>query len=178
MPRIAPHPLPPEALLQRYVAQGAYTDCYATELPMAVPPANYVEAFYTTSLFKLERVLLAWLARRPSHDAEARDLAAGSAQRFAAWRVEARDAGQLLMADDSGRTRSWLMCAPIDGAPTRTRLYFGSAVLPRTDPATGERRMGAAFAALLGFHKLYSRLLLRSASARLSRQQVTGGISP
>lgn len=169
MPSIAPHPLPPEALLQRYVSQGAYTDCYVTEIPMAVAPARYVEAFYTTPLFKLERALLGWLARRPSRDAEARELAHGTAERFAAWRVEARSTGQLLLADDSGRTRSWLMSTAVEGLPTHTRLYFGSAVLPRTDPATGVRHMGVAFAALLGFHRLYSRLLLRSATRRLSR---------
>ena len=75
-----------------------------------------------------------------------------------------------MLGDFSGRTKSWLMAVPANGASDnlRTLLYFGSAVIPRIDPVTGERRMGALFRALLGFHKLYSRLLLASARARLT----------
>ena len=50
---------------------------------------------------------------------------------------------------------------------TATRLYFGSAVVPVVHEASGQRRMGFGFRALLGFHKLYSRILLRSAVANL-----------
>jgi hypothetical protein len=40
----------------------------------------------------------------------------------------------------------------------------------RQEPdAAGRSRMGFAFTALLGFHKLYSRALLASARSRLSR---------
>ena len=85
-------------------------------------------------------------------------------------RVEDRSANQLLMRDIvSGKTRSWLMIAPqVDGSAPATRLYFGSAVLAETVRATGERRMGAAFTSLLWFHKLYSRILLEGARARLA----------
>ena len=57
--------------------------------------------------------------------------------------------------------------APDDGAATR--LYFGSAVVPIRDHATGESKMGFAFEALIGFHTLYSRVLLNAARARLER---------
>ena len=106
---------------------------------------------------------------RPSTDIEAKQLADGEIGAFAAWRVEGRTAGQLLMGDFTGRTKSWLMTAAVDGTAEnpRTRLYFGSAVVPRANAKTGERRMGFAFHALLGFHRLYSRLLLKAARSRL-----------
>ncbi len=165
--------IPPGALLGQYLQGGGYADCYATEVGRAVTQAEYVEAFYSTPVFKLERLLLAWFASRPSTDAQARELAQATRSRFAAWCVEARSADQLLLCDFQGRTRSWLMSAAADrgdggGAP-RTRLYFGSAVVPAVSRRTGRSRMGFAFRALLGFHKLYSRVLLRAACARLQR---------
>ena len=60
------------------------------------------------------------------------------------------------------------------GGPARTRLYFGSAVVPVANAGSGEDSIGFAFRALLGFHKLYSRVLLRSAAARLARQRPAG----
>lgn len=166
MASIAARELPPEALLNKYREQGAYTDCYATEMARPISHAEFVEAFYTTPLFKLERLILALLLGRPASDAQARELAEGRLDRFAAWTVEGRAENQLLLCDFQGRTRSWLMTEP--GADGRSmRLFFGSAVVPKLDRKSGERRMGAAFTALLGFHKLYSRLLLRAAVARL-----------
>jgi hypothetical protein len=147
--------LPADALLRRYREQGAYTDCFAIDVPGQVAHAAFVEAFYTTPVFKLERLLLALLVSRPSNDAEARELAGGQREKFAAWSVEARAPGQLLMCDFAGSTRSWLMA---EAAGQGTRLYFGSAVV--------RSRQGGIFRALLGFHKLYSRILLRAAASR------------
>jgi len=160
--------LPSHALLRRYLEQGAYTDCYTIDVHHPVSQADYVEAFYTTRVFKLERLLLAWFASRPSTDRQVRDLANERLNVFAAWNVEARVGGQLLMRDMHQRTRSWLMCAPVAGAVAgSTRLYFGSAVVPIKDSRSGKARMGFAFRALLGFHKLYSKVLLRAAASRL-----------
>lgn len=165
---IQPCTLPPSALLAKYALGGAYTDCYATELPGPVSHAQYVEAFYTGALFKLERRLLAWFLGKPSTDAQARELATGTAGQFSAWRVEERSADQLLMCDLGGRTRSWLMVAPAGRADApATRLYFGSAVVPVVDRRSGQASMGLVFKALLGFHKLYSRALLSAARSRL-----------
>lgn len=166
---IRPCPLPPNALLAKYTHGGGYTDCYTTLVARPVSHADYVEAFYTGALFKLERLLLARFASRPSTDAQAGELACGGRESFAAWRVEARSADQLLMCDYTGRTRSWLMVAPdgADGAAA-TRLYFGSAVVPVVDKSTGQPAMGFMFKALLGFHKLYSRALLSAARSRLA----------
>lgn len=159
--------LPDDALLQRYRERGAYTDCYALDVPWSVTQAQYVEAFYTTWVFKLERAILAAIVSKPSTDAQAAQLARGEREDFAAWDVEAREADQLLMRDFRQRTCSWLMCRSLqDGG---TRLYFGSAVVPETDRHSGEKRMGFVFKALLGFHKLYSRILLRAAASKLAR---------
>lgn len=165
---VHPVAMPAKAFLRDYQVDGTYADCYALELPRTVSQAEYVEAFYTTPLFKLERALLRWLVARPSTDADARELAAGRSQRFAAWSVERQDAEQLLLRDFRGRTRSWLMAAPAE-APGSTRLHFGSAVVPVRDAASGRLSLGAPFQALLGFHKLYSRLLLAAAARRLQR---------
>lgn len=163
MPAIDPSPLPAGALLQAYVLRGAYTDCYSTELGRAVSHAQFVEAFYTTAVFKLERWLLARFMARPSTDAQAGQLASGSRNAFAAWAVEERAPDQLLLA--AGRTRSWLMVASLPGhGGVATRLYFGSAIVPHG----GSTRMGWQFTALLGFHKLYSRVLLWAARHRLA----------
>lgn len=170
MPTIQACELPAHALLRKYLLGGAYADCYVTDISRPVSHSEYVEAFYTTAVFKVERRLLAWFAAKPSTDLQARDLASGETSSFAAWRVEARSADQLLLSDFQGRTRSWLMCPPAaNSASAGTRVYFGSAVVPMTSARSGEARMGMVFSALLGFHKLYSRVLLRAAASRLQR---------
>ena len=171
MHHIRSYPLPTHALLTKYAKAGAYTDCFATEIARTVLHAEFVEAFYTGRLFKVERFLLRVFISRPSTDLQARQLAAGELNEFAAWRVEARAVDQLLMCAIDGRTRSWLMVSAAQ-EPGRTRLYFGSAVVPRSstvNPSTGKPSMGFVFKALLGFHRLYSRALLSAAAARLAR---------
>lgn len=169
MPTVFVAQIPPNSLLGRYVASGAYADCFVAEVSGSVSLAQFAEAFYTTPLFKLERALLALFASRSSTDEQAGQLARGQATSFAAWAVEGRTDNDLLLA--AGRTKSWLMVAASpEVAPDSTRLYFGSAVVPKST-STGERGgMGLVFHALLGFHELYSRALLLWASARFSRQ--------
>jgi hypothetical protein len=167
---IQPCALPDDALLLSYAREGAYADCYVTDIGRVVSHAEYVEAFYTTAVFKLERLLLAAFAARPSTDAQVAALARGQLDTFAAWNVEARATDQLLLRGFQGRTRSWLMSAPASNLQGQgTRLFFGSAVVPVVDRRSGQARMGAAFRALLGFHKLYSRVLLHAAVSRLER---------
>jgi hypothetical protein len=167
-------PLPAGALLQAYVERGAYTDCYVAELPGTIEHAEYVHAFYTSALFKVERLLLRLFLGKPSTDTQVAQLAAGRLDSFAAWSVEGRLANQLMLADFAGRTRSWLMttAAPGPSAGTGTRLYFGSAVVPRArreDGRDGGRAgMGWPFRVMLGFHKVYSRMLLGAARRRLA----------
>lgn len=160
--------LPAHALLRRYLRAGHYADCYVADLPVPVSQAEFIEAFYTTPLFKLERAILAAAVRKPSTDAEARALARGERHTFAAWSVEDRSEPQLLLADFTGRTRSWLM-AEADGHGG-TCLHFGSAIVPKRDRDSGRTRLGTGFALMLGFHKLYSRALLTAARNRLRRK--------
>jgi hypothetical protein len=154
-------PAPDEALHAKYPHTGAYIDCFTTEIPGRATLEQFVEAFYTSRVFKLERLILEWTVDKPSTDGEAKELAAGARDRFAAWTVEDRSVDQLLMCDYLGQTRSWLMVAACeqDGSPA-TRLHFGSVV-------TSVRRF--PFNVLLGFHRLYSRILLNSAKARLAK---------
>jgi len=154
--------------LQRYSGSGGFADCYVAELDRSVTLAEFVEAFYTSWVFKLERLILSVAASRPSSDAQARQLAYGTLDSFAAWSVEDRTPEQLLLGDFSGRTKSWLMVSA-GTASSSTRLYFGSAVVPVRNPTTGQASLGIVFRALLGFHKLYSRILLGAARSRLSR---------
>ncbi len=173
MHKVLASELPDQAFLATYRSMGAYTDCYAVTLDFDLSFPHYVESFYTTWLFKLERWVLSWLARRPSTDAQAGDLARGRTSGFAAWHVEQRDDRQMLLCDFQGDTRSWLMCLPIDQGQA-TRLYFGSAIMPAVDPGTGEKRLRPVFRLLLGFHRLYSRALLSSAAARVSSRFTDG----
>ncbi|MBI4985926.1 MAG: hypothetical protein HZC24_11480 [Rhodocyclales bacterium] len=156
-------------MLQRYRRDGAYTDCYYMDMPRAVSMAEYIGAFYTSPLFKIERHILALFAGKPSSDSGAKELALGQAERFAAWSVEGRAANQLLLCDFLGRTRSWLMAVPLAQAPSdATRLYFGSAVVPNSRTASGKASFGFAFHALFGFHRLYTRALMRAARSQLA----------
>jgi len=165
--------VPDDTLLQKYSMNGAYVDCYSTEIIAPVSLPEFIFAFYTTSLFKLERFILKLSVSRPSTDEEARQLANGEIEKFAAWHVENRSENEILMCDFVGRTRSWLMVVPTNLlGDTRTRLYFGSAVVPIQISKTGEPSIGIRYQALLGFHKIYSRLLLHSAKSRLRGQHL------
>jgi len=158
-------PIPAHTLIDKLSANGAYADCYSTEIAGQIPFPQLIIAFYTTPLFKMERLILKLFVRKPSTDADVRQLADNAADKFAAWTVEARADNEMLMCDFLGRTRSWLMVMPIDDS--RTRLYFGSAVGARP----GSNSPGFVFRALLGFHQLYSVLLLYSAKRKIIRQQ-------
>lgn len=165
---VKPCDLPLQALLRRYHDGGDYTDCYRATARGSFSLAQFIRAFYTTPIFRTERLILRWLVGRDSSDAGVERLADADSDEFAAWRVEARGPGQLLLCDYLGRTRSWLMTAAAENG--RTDLYFGSAILRRRDPRTGDRSLGPLFTVLLGFHRLYSRVLLAAARARLESQ--------
>lgn len=157
--------LPAAALLRKYSYDGAYTDCYITEVAASISLPQYVEAFYTTTVFKLERWILTHFVAKPSSDLDAKRIAQAQTDSFAAWSVEARQPDQLLMCDFMRRTRSWFMVEPMEGGGTR--LYFGSAVVP-VRSKSGELTLGSTYLKLMRFHKLYSRILLRAARSPLS----------
>ena len=163
--------LPRESLLQRLASEGAFTDCYTTQISRAVSQTQFVEAFYSTAVFGVERLILNWALGKASTLSEVKQLAAGAADSFAAWKVEARTANQLLLADFKGRTRSWLMTEQsAETGQAATQLFFGSAVMAVIDPTSGQKSLGAGFQSMLWFHQLYSRVLLSAAKSRLLSQ--------
>jgi hypothetical protein len=161
-------PLPEHSLLFAYHARGDYTDCFTVDVASDVSQQRFVLAFYTSSLFKVERFILKWLVAKPSTDRQAGLLASGSIDSFAAWTVEDRKPNQLLVCDYQGRTRSWLMVEPITVGHGATRLFFGTGVVSATDRKTGRKTMPLLFRLLLGFHRRYARALLRSAVTKLA----------
>lgn len=159
--RVTRCPVPQEALLQRYVGQGAtYTDCFEAVVPAQVTLAQFVSAFYTTRLFRAERFMLSLALRRRITDADVRELLSQECSDFAAWTIEARSDDELLMCDMTGHTRSWF--AAYRCAQKGTGICFGSAVVAKPD-----RPLSRVVQILLPVHVLYSRALLGSALARL-----------
>ena len=161
--------LPQDALLEKYKLAGAKTDCYFVDIPKQVSQAQYIEAFYTTPLFKIERFILALVAHRPASDEQANALARSKTKNFAAWSVEQQTPEQLLLCDFMGKTRSWLKSTSTSTADANnsTRLYFGSAVIAKQDYTSGKARVGIGFQLLGGFHHVYSKALLKAAYVRL-----------
>jgi hypothetical protein len=129
-------------------------------------------AFYTCGVFRAERWVLRWLVNLPSTDAEALQIATGQRDAFAAWRVEARRPDQLLLTDFRNRTRSWFGVTPgnVEDAGKGTLLYFGSMVLGAGKHRGGRPELPFAFRVLMGFHRVYSRLLLSAARRRLLKR--------
>ncbi len=164
-PSVIEAPLPEQALLNEFVERGEYTDCFVTRVDRVATFPAFVESFYTTRLFKLERLILKWLISRPSSDEEARQLARDESHVFAAWHEHDRSDDQLIMMDFRQQTCSWFMLV---GDERASHLYFGSAVMRDVDESSG-KKMKWTYRALLGFHRLYSRALLHAAARQLSR---------
>jgi hypothetical protein len=129
---------------------------------------DFVYAFYTSPVFRIERSILRILASAPSTDAEARGVSDGSGSSFAIWRVGDRTTTQLLMCDRFEKTRSWFQVVPMEGGGTLLR--FGSAVAASRNRETGALLVGRGFRWLMGFHVLYSRILLGAARRRVTKK--------
>jgi hypothetical protein len=165
--------VPEDALLKTYRGGahperwGSYGDCFSVPVDRTVSLVDFVVAFYTSSVFRIERLMLRALVAAPSRDCEARAVADGSGAYFSVWRVGARTPTQLLMCDRYERTRSWFRVVPLDLG--KTLLQFGSSVASTPHRRTGAVTLGGGFHLLLGFHVLYSRVLLRAAQARVMK---------
>lgn len=175
---ITREPVPNDALLMTYRGAvhperwGSYADCFSVKVDRSVRLAEFVFAFYTSPLIRIERFLLRLLINAPSSRADALAVAEGRADRFAAWYVGQRTATQLLMCDRYEQTRSWFRVEALnDGG---TCLRFGSAVAARRDPRSGALTRGPGFGLLLGFHVAYSRALLHAARVNLLRVAALG----
>jgi hypothetical protein len=160
--------LPPDTLLYRLRQAGYFTDCFTTVVPKAVTLPQFVEAFFTTPLFKAERLVLRLLLRQRTTDRQAYELAHGTRTAFAVWRLVARTDHEILLSDESGRTSSWLMIREdAEGANRATRLLFGSAIKPTAQSTSGAPQLSPMFRAILGLHTVYSIKLLQAAATRL-----------
>ena len=146
---------------------GRYGDCFSVRVARRISLPEFVFAFYTTRVFRLERCILqvGWIGAA-STDAQARGVAQGTGNLFAVWQVGARSESQLLMCDQYEATRSWFRVVPDEAGTT---LQFGSAVASAPGQ-NGAHAMSRGFGLLLGFHVLYSRVLLRAAAKRLLAQ--------
>src|SRR5258707_7367711 len=118
---ITHEPVPDDALLRTFRGGthperwGRYADCFAVGVDRNVSLAEFVFAFYTSPLFRIERGLLRLLINTPSSRSDARAVADGTADKFAAWYVGQRTSTPLLMCDRYERTRSWFRVAPQSG---------------------------------------------------------------
>jgi len=73
------------------------------------------------------------------------------------------------MCDRYERTRSWFRVVPMSGGSTL--LQFGSAVAVSRSRDTARSALGGRFRLLLGFHILYSQVLLRSAKTGVMKAE-------
>jgi hypothetical protein len=86
---IAREAVPEDSLLRTYRGGahperwGRYGDCFSTQVDRVASLADYVFAFYTSSIFRIERSMLRAFIAAPSSDAQTRALADGSAGSFA-----------------------------------------------------------------------------------------------
>lgn len=132
MPKVQAGKLPEEAISIDYAKNNAYTDCFYIDIPGKITFEEYIESFYTTSLFKAERIILWLLARKPSSDEDVRLFSKGKSKQFSVWTVESRLSNHILLRDFTNKTRSWLMIEhQCDHKIDNTRLYFGSVVVPK-----------------------------------------------
>lgn len=165
MSQITATALPEQAFLICYEAQpNTHTDCFKATIAKDVSLEAFINAFFTTWLFRIERFILNVALKKPSSDAGIAKLAKGTSETMAAWRTEQRDGDQILLEVQNAPIRTWLMR---ETAGDQTHLYFGSAVLPARKDKSGKPAMGHLFVVLMGFHKLYARALLYFAQRKL-----------
>jgi hypothetical protein len=167
MPKIIETELPSEALSTRYQEQGAFVDCYYIDIAKDISFEQYIQAFYTRTLFKLERCLLSLATFKRTKDEDAVELSLGKTDQYSIWTVEGREYNQIMLRDFTGNTRSWLMVKKLSENNVGTRLYFGSVVVPKDVTKDGQGSFGVLFHLLDKFHKIYSRALLRAAYRKL-----------
>lgn len=162
-------PLPQDTMLHRYEhGPGHHTDCFETEVAQGVSLADYIEAFFNSPILRLERKLLG-LAVAKSNYNDVLALAQGQSDRIAGWQTEDRDDHEILLTVMGGGIRTWLKVIPQED---NSRLLFGSAVVP-PDDGSGAPKMAWWVNALMGFHKLYSHIVLGAAKWQLKRMQAT-----
>lgn len=162
---------PEGALIRRYTTSpGGYSDCFYVDIPADVTLSDYILAFFSTPIFRMERLLLNLIPSGRSNAQCVLDLASGAGERMAGWKTETRNENQLLLAVGNGPIRTWLMVQGNQPANEKTRLYFGSAVLPTKMTKEGRPQLASVFQLFLSLHIIYSRLLIWWAARDLVRK--------
>jgi len=174
MSKIIEAETPSDALSAKYLEDGAFVDCYYIDFPEEITLDRYIEAFYTTSLFKVERTILSIVTFKQTTDSEAAELSLGKSNSYSIWTVESRNSNQILLCDFTKKTRSWLMVKTLKNEETViSRLFFGSVVVPSKVSKSGHASFGLLFHLFSRFHLSYSKALLNSAYKNLLRKKST-----
>ena len=159
---------PPElSLIIPYESMpGFYIDCFAVDLPTHCSLEAFLKAFYTSWIFRLERLILRLALRVPTSSDDLSAMLSGASDKFAVWIIEERQADQMIAkaVGGSNRTRSWFRVLSRDDGGTR--LFFGSVLEPEPSLEGAPPRLGLMFRAGIGAHRLYARVLLAAAARK------------
>ena len=170
MSKIIKAEIPYDALSARYIEEGAFVDCYYVEIPKKIALEKFIKAFYTTTLFKIERTILSFVTSRSATNKEAVELSLGESDSYSIWTVESRTSNQIILCDFTKKTRSWLMVqVSLTKEAVTTRLFFGSVVVPKKVSDNGHGSFGILFHLFGGFHRVYSKALLNASYKNLLR---------
>lgn len=168
MIRVEERDSPKDSLLHQYTEKpGCHADAFMAEINFTPSLKDYITAMFGSPVFRIERVLLAVAAATPTFKKDLTAFALAEKDSFALWKTMERSDQELLMEVEKGRVRTWLMVEPTEGETSK--LWFGSAIVPKTTPSREVGDIGFTFKALMGFHKLYSRILLLAAIRGLKR---------
>ncbi len=148
---------------------GCSADAFRGYLEFPVTLEALITAFFGSPIFTLERLLLKSIGQANTSRSDITGLAAGTQEKFAAWKVEDRNESEVILKVGSSPIRSWLMARP-DG-DGKTAIYFGSAVLPQTTNRNSKPQVGSSFRFFMGVHNFYSCLLLKSTIKNLQKKQ-------
>lgn len=163
-------PIPDKALIETYARiKGGHTDCYYVDVPRYVTLSEFIQTFFSSPVFRLERLLLNMSPTGRSTDQDIANLASGTGNTMAVWKVDAREENQLIMSAGNGPIRTWLKVDTDYPETGKTRLFFGSALAPTRNKNGEQRKLSWVFKVSLGFHGFYSQLLLSLAARRLTR---------
>lgn len=166
MNRVVEQGVPEGSLLQQCANRpGTYADAFFADVKGAPSLQDYIEAIFDSPVFRMERIVLAITVLKPAFRKDVEALAMGEGDRLAGWKTEQRTSNELLMAVENGQVRTWLK---VEAMPAGvSRVWFGSAVVPKHRTDGKQEGLGLAFRLMLRVHKFYSRVLLRSATRRL-----------
>ncbi|APG49136.1 hypothetical protein [Phaeobacter porticola] len=168
MRQVEENGIPEGSLLQQFAERpGFHVDAFVAHVGFTPSLNDYIVAMFDSRVFRIERALLALAAFKPTFKEGVAALAAAESDRLASWKTVQRTEQELLMEVEKGRVRTWLMVEPAQGGASK--LWFGSAVVPKPAQTGKAGGIGFVFRTLMGFHKLYSRVLLRAAIHGLKR---------